>query len=224
MINYGRHVMTVLVIILLFSFAAGKAEVGRKTNERRDGKQMTKSSVFPPSVLLPQGKQKKRPSSYIAEFGDYSEVYDGDTWKNVYVQIKTLNTDYPQENVWPGIFLKGKTLYAMIDIRLAGIDTPEKRPKRKGRTEKSLRTEKAAARAAQAAAEKLLKENNYIFQVVNPQTGKFAGRIVATLLIGTEKINLANYLIQRGLGYVYTGGTKRHFDDWWEENAEKRLN
>ena len=165
--------------------------------------------------LLPNAEEPQS-KAYIAEFGDRSNIYDGDTWQNVQIQIKTLENEYPLQTLWPSVFIREKTLYVMTDIRIAGIDTAERRPKKAGRTKQSLQRERNAAAAAKAAAEQLLKDNDYQFVIINPTTGKYAGRTVATVLIGKERINLADFLIEKGLGYKYNGGTKRHFEDWWK--------
>ena len=160
--------------------------------------------------------------TYTAEFGDHSHIYDGDTWIDMYITVKTLEkTDYPAEVLWPGIFLAEDTLYVVTDIRLKGIDTPENHPATAGRTQESLAKEKAAAEQAKAAAEALLASNNYEFIVTEPQMGKYAGRTVANILIGEERINLADYLIEKGLGYRYGGGHKIPFDEWYPAEASQ---
>ena len=154
--------------------------------------------------------------TYKAEFGDRSHIYDGDTLIDMYVRVKTFEKkDYPAEILWPGILLVEDTPYVITDIRLKGIDTPEMHPATAGRTPESLEREKAAAEEAKEAVEQLLQENDYEFVLTEPQMGKYAGRTVADVLIGKDRINLSEFLINKGLGYRYDGKTKRKFDDWF---------
>ena len=104
-------------------------------------------------------------------------------------------------------------LYAIRDIRVHGIDTPEKRPKRKGRTQPGLAREKAAAKAARQAAIALLESNGLQFQVTNIQLGKYAGRVLGSVIV--DGVDLGDHLISLGLAKSYDGGTK---PDWgWEQ-------
>ena len=57
--------------------------------------------------------------------------------------------------------------------------------------------------------------HDYDFVLVHPTGGKYYGRIVATILVGKDRINLSEYLIEKGLGYPYTGGKKPKFDEWY---------
>ena len=154
--------------------------------------------------------------SFKVEFGDHSHIYDGDTLIDMYITVKTLKNDYPAEILWPGVLLVEETLYVVTDIRLKGVDTPEKRPAKAGRTPESLQREKAAAQQATAAVDALFAAHNWQLVVTEPQLGKYAGRIVANILVGNEeKIDLATYLIEKGLGYKYEGGRKKPFDEWY---------
>ena len=113
---------------------------------------------------------------YPAQFGDHSRVYDGDTIQDVYIILKTFETfekaNNPVEILWPGIFLKEDTLYAVTDIRLRGIDTPETRPTKAGRTQESLNREKAAAEAARNALSVLLETHNMEFVLAEVAGGE----------------------------------------------------
>ena len=123
--------------------------------------------------------------TFKAEFGDHSNIYDGDTWTDMYVSIKRFDGEtHPPEILWDGIFLGENTLYVVTDIRIKGIDTPEKRPARAGRTPESIAREKAAAEAAKDAVEALLNAHDWQFIITEPQRGKYAGRTVANILIG----------------------------------------
>ena len=145
--------------------------------------------------------------SYQAVMNEDSRVYDGDTIQDVFIAIKEFaDVSADGEVLWPGILLKDDVLYIVTDIRLAGIDTPEKRPKKAGRTAESLAREKAAADAAQKALLKLVKDNNYEFTIRNPQLGKYSGRTVAEVWFGD--INASEYMLQQGYAMRYDGGTK----------------
>ena len=155
--------------------------------------------------------------TFKTEFGDNSHIYDGDTWVDMYVLLKDIEaTNITNEVLWPGILISDNKIYAMTDIRVYGIDTPEKRPTRFGRTQESLDKEKAAAKVATEAVEQLLEDNDWKFVLEQPSIGKYAGRIVAKILVGDEKIDVADYLINKGLGYRYIGGKKQKFDDWYK--------
>jgi endonuclease YncB( thermonuclease family) len=157
------------------------------------------------------------PETFQAFFGDHSEVYDGDTIKDVYVVLREFEEKaHAPAVLFPGILLKKGTLYAVIDIRIAGIDTPEKRPRKAGRTPESLEREKAAAKKAQIALDALLSRYDFEFEVANVELGKYAGRVVADVFVGPERISVADFMIAKGLGYRYDGGSKKPFDLWYE--------
>ena len=147
-----------------------------------------------------------------------SNVYDGDTIEHVYVKIRKfdgLTSD--GEVLWPGLLLKDDVLYAVTNIRVAGVDAPERHPKKAGRSAESLAAEKAAAFAARQAVLDLLDVHNHEFTIEDPFFGKYAGRVVASVYFGQgdDRISLSDYLIDNGLGYAYDGGEKRAFDSWF---------
>ena len=157
------------------------------------------------------------PDIYKAEFGDHSNVYDGDTWTDIYITIKNFeNGEFPSEVLYPGIFLQGDSLYAVTDVRLSGVDTPEKRPLKVGRTAESIAKEKAAAEAAKELVLDILDKHDWKFVLSNLKGGKYYGRIVADILIGDDQINLSEYLVEKGYAYRYEGGKKKKFDDWYQ--------
>lgn len=150
-------------------------------------------------------------------FDEGSKIYDGDTIQDVYISVKTLQKkDYPQEVLWPGIYLEADSVFAWTDIRIAGIDTPEKKPKRAGRTAESIALEKAAAAEAQKALAALFDEYDNAVYVANPELGKYAGRVIADVLVGPEKISVAEYMLELGHAYPYDGETKLPFDEWYK--------
>lgn len=149
---------------------------------------------------------------------DYSELYDADTIKDVLIDVADFKMRYPPAMLFPGVYLHGEDLYLLYDIRIAGVDTPEKRPATAGRTEASRSAEKAAAALATAALAGLFEEYGTQFRIKNPELGKYAGRIVAEVWVGAgeDAINVADWLILHGHGYAYTGETKRDFDEWYK--------
>ncbi len=146
---------------------------------------------------------------YSVAFSDKSKVYDGDTILDVAVRLWTFDKfETDVEVLWPGVVLKGDSLYMMTDIRIAGIDTPEMRPRKAGRTRASLEKEKSAAVAARQALLDILKKHAYTFTLSNPQIGKYAGRIVAEVHVGPARQSVSELLIQMGHAKPYQGGKK----------------
>ena len=149
--------------------------------------------------------------TYDVFMNEDSRVYDGDTIQDVFIAVKTFDGILSEgEVLWPGLLLKGNSLFVVTDIRLAGIDTPEKRPRKAGRTAESLAAEKAASLAAQKALLKLVEAHNHEFTIVNPQLGKYAGRILADVHFGTgeNRISASEYMIEQGHAKPYDGGKK----------------
>ena len=163
---------------------------------------------------------------YQCVFGDFEiyncilidldkQVYDGDTLKDVRVLI--LRYDFiPEEygTPWPGVHITDRGVEIETDIRIAGIDTPEKRTSTKNpdgslRSEASRQREKAAASASRQSLMDLLKENKNHFSISDPIHGKYAGRTVADVAV--NEMDVATYLIQKGHAKAYDGGTK---PDW----------
>jgi len=164
---------------------------------------------------------------YYGTIDDIDSVYDGDTIRDVSVQIYSFRSelsDVSQERLtlWPGIERRADGIYSIADIRIAGIDTPERHPARAGRTEASLQREKERAAAATDFLKKLLLTNSKDdgtlgFVIQNPQPGKYAGRIVADVICvkGNVFTNAAEALLEARHAVVYDGGTKTH--DWGAE-------
>ena len=164
--------------------------------------------------------------SYPLKLTSEKQVYDGDTLKDVRIQILDIasgleNPPTPKE-LWPGIFLTlHGTLEIETDIRINGIDTPEKRPstkKRDGtlRSEKSRANEKYAAAQSRHALLNLLRANELNFVVSNPTSGKYAGRTLAVITI--DGMDAAQYLIDNGHALPYNGKQKVELD--WENLSD----
>lgn len=164
------------------------------------------------------GQEDVQRRTYPALLDEFSQVYDGDTIQDVYIDIADLRTEYAAEVLWLGIFRKGKDLYAVTDIRIKGMDTPEKKPSTKykdgtPRPEAERDAERAAAALASAELLMLLEGNNMALVVANPEPDKYFGRVVADVFI--DDLNVADYMIEKGLAYPYDGGTKMEFHEWW---------
>ena len=143
------------------------------------------------------------------------QIYDGDTLKDVRVLLLKHpfdESDYGEK--WPGVHITDRGVEIETDIRIAGIDTPEKRVSTKNadgspRSEASRVKEKTAALASRQALIDLLKENDNRFSISDPIHGKYAGRTVADVAV--NEIDVATYLIEKGHAKSYDGGTK---PDW----------
>lgn len=143
------------------------------------------------------------------------QVYDGDTLKDVRVLIYRYDF-IPEEygNPWLGVHVTERGVEIETDIRIAGIDTPEKRVSTKNpdgslRSEASRERERSAAAASRQALIDLLKANDNRFSISDPIHGKYAGRVVADVAI--RELDVASMLIQQGHAKAYDGGRK---PDW----------
>ena len=130
------------------------------------------------------------------------QIYDGDTIKDVELRLSAC----AEAVDFPGLITRDGQLYAHFDLRIAGIDTPELRPARKGRSEMSRRKEIAAAKQARRVLIDLLASNDYQLTIKNLQLGKYAGRLVGEAWVGD--IDIADFLIENGHAKRYTGGRK----------------
>jgi len=91
---------------------------------------------------------------------------------------------------WPGITAKTK-------VRLNGVDTPEIRGK--------CEAEKKKAIEARDYVKSLILGE--VIQLENVKHGKYAGRVVAEVILDGGE-NLAEKIIQQGLGREYHGGRR----------------
>ena len=89
--------------------------------------------------------------------------------------------------------------FELLSVRLNGVDTPEKGGRAKCDAERLLGDEATAFVAAR------IKPGDTI-QVANPFRGKFAGRVVADIILDGHQ--LAKLLIDAGLARAYDGGTR----------------
>ena len=163
--------------------------------------------------------------SYPSKLTSEKQIYDGDTLKDVRIKILDMRGNVPAGELWPGVFLTPeRTIEIETDIRLNGIDTPEKRPlkkKRDGtlRSEVGRSNEKYAAAQSRLALLKLLQANELKFVVSNPTIGKYAGRIVAA--VNVDGINAGQFLIKNGYALPYDGGRKVELD--WNNLSDGKM-
>ena len=147
------------------------------------------------------------------------DVHDGDTLLNVEVKIFDIVVSAEKcESVerWPNIELKEDGIYAKESIRIYGIDTAEVHPHHKDahgnpRTARSLENERQLAVKARIELYRLLEKHNFEFWVKDWINGKYAGRVVAKVLVGDDDQNLidvSEYLLDKGLAHPYFGHTK----------------
>ena len=175
------------------------------------------------NVLIPDSSAP----IYYGTIDSIDNVYDGDTIRDVAIQIYPFHSPLfgmseARLALWPGVERRADGIYSLTDIRIAGIDTPETRPTRAGRTEASLQREKERAAAATDFLKQLILENSgddgtLGFVIQNPQPDKYAGRTVADVICFKDdvSINVAEALLEAGHAVVYDGGTKTH--DWGAE-------
>lgn len=154
--------------------------------------------------------------TYQVQLDSADAVYDGDTLKDVAVKLREFqDAGDVMQTLWPGIVFKDGTLYVITDVRVRNLDTAEKRPTRKGRTPESLALEKKVAEEARQLVVNLLESSDFRFRIKDPALGKYSGRTVCDVFVGD--VNLAEALIQNGLGYAYDGGQKLEFDQWYQK-------
>ena len=105
-------------------------------------------------------------------------VIDGDTVK-------------VEARLWPGIV-------AQINVRVRGVDTPEIRRAKCGEYERQR------GRAARDFVRGIIGKNVWL---INVDTGKYAGRVVASVWLADGR-DLATLLIATGHGRPYRGGRR----------------
>ena len=142
-----------------------------------------------------------------------TNIYDGDTIKDVRILVKSTDAFEASDfgNPYPGIFITEKGIEVEIDIRINGIDTPEKRvsskyPDGTPRSKASRQLERDASKKAQQALYNFLYLNDFKFTLSDLKLGKYAGRIIGT--ISVKEVDVSQYLIREGHAFAYDGGTK----------------
>ena len=148
-------------------------------------------------------------------------IYDGDTIKDVRVLLvegEFHKSDYGE--VWPDIRITENGIELEIDVRINGIDTPEKRVGGKyadgtPRSDESRQLERDASARAKESLHKLLESNNFKFVLHNVFLGKYAGRIVGSMNIAGQDVS--EYMIQEGHAFRYDGGAKFEWARYLDE-------
>lgn len=161
--------------------------------------------------------------TYDARIESENQIYDGDTLNRVQFRLP-IEADFTHTvlgEVYPEIYVQPDGVWVHVNVRLNGIDTPERHPHHKypdgtPRPESEIADEHELAMQARQVVIELLKANDLQFLIRNPQEGKYAGRIVADVLVPDpqtkELVNVSDVLIAKGLGYAYSGGQKRVWD------------
>ena len=166
-------------------------------------------------VFLVQVAVSRVWNSYTSRITSVDQVYDGDTLKDVLIKVFDFGSEHEvYGEVWTGVFVEKDGVYVKTDIRVNGIDTPEKRVSTKNpdgtkRSEASRERERKAAYASRQALVDLLEKNDLKILLSNPIHGKYAGRTVADVSVGG--IDVAAFLIEHGHAKPYDGGKK---PDW----------
>lgn len=112
---------------------------------------------------------------------------------------------YDGDTITIGFKFRGR--YWKSSLRIYGIDTPELKPIRRGRTEESILEEKkAAGKARDYLSGRIL--GKLITVKFNKSNDKY-GRLLGEVFLGKE--NLAETMKGLGYGYEYGGGGKREF-------------
>jgi endonuclease YncB( thermonuclease family) len=96
-------------------------------------------------------------------------------------------------------------------IRLVGIDSPEIRPKRAGRTEESIKLEKQKAIESKNRLEQLVCGNQLIIAKFGKQD-KY-GRPLCELFLDQTKKSVNRIMVEEGHAVSYDGGHKKEFDE-----------
>ena len=174
-------------------------------------------------TYLPSADDHRIDKRYHAVLESPEQVYDGDTLSDIVIKIADFSE---RGEVWPEIFLTDEGVFTRFNLRLAGIDTPEKHPRKtwpdgSPRSEASRDRERALAAKARTALIGMLTGPEQTFPapfiVKDPQLGKYAGRIVAGVYLPDTHIpgaliDIGQALIQLNLAKPYDGGTKARWD------------
>ena len=138
------------------------------------------------SLLLPAADAGSRKRIWPGPYrAEVQKVIDADTIRVV-------------ADVWPGINVP-------VSVRLAGIDTPESRRSK-------CPEEKLAGKRATAVVRELVQPGSVVL-LRDVHGGKYSGRVVARVLLSTEKgdVDIGQLLVTRGLARPYFGGTRENW-------------
>lgn len=151
---------------------------------------------------------------------DPEHIYDGDTVDRVHFRLPGLEVakGAPLGQIYPDLYTREDGVWMRINVRLAGIDAPERHPHHSypdgtPRPPEDIAYEHELAMKARQVVMDMVKANGLHFVIRNPQIGKYAGRIVAEVwcpLPGTNIMtNVCTHLLKQNLAYKYDGGTKK---------------
>lgn len=147
------------------------------------------------------------------------DVHDGDTIDDVIIPLPKLSEKDVDGQVWLDLFVDNGIVHVQTNIRLAGIDAPEIKPRKrlpsgKKRTDEEVDHERYLAQQAKKLVVNRVHDCALHFKIKNPQMGKFDGRTVAQVWCrdNSGKLqNLSLLLLKANLAYPYLGGTKRRW-------------
>lgn len=161
-------------------------------------------------------------AEYNACIRSVETIYDGDTIDKVEFRLPGVMPEAGAvfEEIYPDLFLREDGLWCIVNVRLAGIDTPERHPRHHypngvERPAAEIARERRQAMEARDEVVRLLSQSNLQFHLRDCQLGKYAGRIVGEVWVETlrgkkqQLVNVSEHLIARGLGEPYQGGKKR---------------
>lgn len=120
------------------------------------------------------------------------------------ITAKVLSV-YDGDTITIGYKFRGR--YWKSSLRIYGIDTPELKPRRQGRTEESILEEKKAAEKARDYLSGRIF-GKLITVKFNKSNDKY-GRLLGEVFLGKE--NLSDTMRELGYGYEYGGGKKKEF-------------
>ena len=199
--------MRSLLLLILASLLAVGCGTQTLLIEAPDTTDTTNSVNVIPVVL----SSPTKPETYVyGSIMGLEKVYDGDTLKDVEFEIcnpcDLRNPMLPFTERDGGVFF-------VTDIRLKGIDTPETRPWKAGRTQASLDREKALAKQARNYLRYQIHGADAI-RFFDQTEDKYYGRIVAKMEIQKAGIwvDVSQLMIDCGYAVAYDGGRKAM--DW----------
>ena len=132
------------------------------------------------------------PSSVQAvQFGPYQHVS--------LVKVKDGDTVTVMVELWPKV-------YKEIDIRIAGVDTPETRRGTKS-GESIPECELVLGQKAKAFATRFLSQGDILLVYILPKQTKYAGRMSGDLMVDGTLLSTA--LLDSGNAVSYSGGTRK---------------
>lgn len=162
---------------------------------------------------------KKMDRRYEAYITDASAIYDGDSILHTYFRVPGVSVvEGVSGELLPEIFAKDGQLWVHAEIRLAGIDAPERHPRHllpdgTERGPKEIAHEAHLAWQARSVLVDAITAAGLSFELRNLQKGKYS-RIVAQVWVKDDNgvfLNMSDVLLKKGLAYPYDGSTKHRW-------------